>query len=305
MQHSRALNEVSLSRAWLTVGVFDGVHRGHQEIIHRLVDQAHAADSPAVVLTFHPHPASILTGREIKCLTTPDERAAYFSSLGVDVVITEPFTRELSQVPAREFMLRLKERLGLNRLLIGYDFALGKGREGNAARLAEIGRELGYGLEVVPGVSDESGVISSTSIRKLVTSGEVAAAAELLGRPYRLSGRVIHNDHRGRKIAFPTANLDYPLEKVLPANGIYACRAWLGGQQYAAAINVGVRPTVSDTQTVPNVEAYLLDFSHDIYGEILDLDFVVRLRDEEKFPSLEALVEQMHRDVARTRQLLL
>lgn len=305
MQHYRDLNEISLRRACLTVGVFDGVHRGHRELIQRLTRQAQAEGCPAVVLTFHPHPASVLTGREIKCLTTPDERAALLASLGVDAVVTQPFTRELSQVPAREFMLRLKERLGLERILIGYDFALGKGREGNAARLTEIGRELGYAVEVVPGVSDESGVISSTSIRKLVSSGDVVSAAGLLGRPYCLSGPVIHNDHRGSKIGFPTANIDYPAEKVLPANGIYACHAWLEGERFAAAINVGLRPTVSDTQTVPNVEAYLLDFHRDIYGKRLDLDFVSRLRDEAKFSSLEALVEQMHRDVERARQILL
>jgi riboflavin kinase/FMN adenylyltransferase len=304
-QHFSDLNEVSLTRAWLTIGVFDGVHRGHQEIIRRLTGEAHAAGAPAAVLTFAPHPASILTGRELKCLTTPDERAALLLSLGVDAVITEPFTHELSTVTARDFMLRLKERLGLERLLVGYDFALGRGREGNAARLTEIGRELRYSVEIIPGVSDESGVISSTAIRKLVASGDVAAAADLLGRPYRLSGPVIHNDHRGRKIGFPTANIDYPAEKVLPANGIYACHAWLGEEKHAAAINVGVRPTVSDTQTVPNVEAYLLDFHRDIYGEMLDLDFMVRLRDEAKFPSLEALVEQMHHDVDRTRSLLM
>jgi riboflavin kinase/FMN adenylyltransferase len=304
MQHFRTLNEISLSRTWLTIGVFDGVHRGHQEIIKRLTEGAHAAGSPAAVLTFSPHPASVLTGKQLKCLTTPEERAARLADLGVDVVITEAFTQQLSQKSAREFMLELKQRLGLESLLIGYDFALGKGREGNAARLAEIGRELDYRLLVVPGVSDESGVISSTAIRKLVSSGDVAAAADLLGRPYRLSGPVIHNDHRGRKIGFPTANIEYPPEKVLPSNGIYACWAWLGSERHAAAVNVGIRPTVSDTQTIPNIEAYLLDFHREIYGELLELDFMVRLRDEAKFPSLEALVEQMHRDVAKTRESL-
>jgi len=305
MQHLHDLNEASLERAWLTVGVFDGMHRGHQEILRRLTEGARAAGSPAVVLTFDPHPASVLTGREIKCLTTPTERAGWLDSLGVEVVITQPFTPELSEVSALDFMRRIKERTGLEHLLIGYDFALGKGREGNAARLTQIGAELGYTVEVAPALSDESGVISSTAIRKLVASGEVQAAAGLLGRPYRLSGRVIHNDHRGRKIGFPTANLDYPAQKALPANGIYACRAHLGGETFAAAVNVGVRPTVSDTQTVPNVEAYLLDFDRSIYGEMLDLDFIARLRDEAKFPSLDALVEQMHRDVAKTRALLL
>jgi len=299
MQHYHSLTEASLQGARLTVGVYDGVHRGHQEIIRRVT-----AGSPSVVLTFHPHPASVLGGHEIKCLTTPDERADLLAALGVDVVITEPFTRDLASVSAYEFMSRLKRHLGLEHLFIGYDFALGKGREGNAARLSEIGRELGYTVEVVPAVGDESGVISSTEIRKLVSRGDMAEAALLLGHPYQIGGSVIHGDHRGRTIGFPTANIDYPIQKVLPSNGIYACWAWLGSERFAAAINVGLRPTVHDDQTVPNVEAYLLDFDREIYGQHLKLDFVARLRDELKFPSLDALIEQMHRDVAQARDIL-
>jgi riboflavin kinase/FMN adenylyltransferase len=304
MAHYRSLNETSLQRAWLSIGVFDGVHRGHQEIIRRLTSGAAEAGVPTAVLTFQPHPASVLTGHEIKCLTTDAERAWLLMDLGVQAVITEPFTHELSQVTARDFMLRLKQHLGLEHLLIGYDFALGKGREGNAKRLTELGDELGYSVQVVPGVGDESGVISSTAIRKLVSSGDVAAAAGLLGRPYQLMGRVIHGDHRGHSLGFPTANLEYASEKVLPANGIYGCWARLGGARLKAAVNIGLRPTVSQNQAVPNLEAYLLDFDGGIYGELLELEFVTRLRDELKFPSLEALVEQMHKDVAQTRQLL-
>ncbi|HEY5903852.1 MAG TPA: FAD synthetase family protein, partial [Anaerolineales bacterium] len=177
MQHFRSLDEASVQRAWITVGVFDGVHRGHQEILRRLAEGAHAAGLPAAVLTFYPHPAVVLTGHPIRCLTTPDERAELLAGLGADIVVTEPFTHHLSAVPAAEFMRRVKEHLGLERLLIGYDFALGKGREGNAARLAEIGGSLGYSVEIVPGVSDESGVISSTTIRKLVAGGDVRDAA--------------------------------------------------------------------------------------------------------------------------------
>ncbi|MBI5293848.1 MAG: bifunctional riboflavin kinase/FAD synthetase [Chloroflexi bacterium] len=299
MRHYRSLNEVSLQHSHLTIGVFDGVHRGHREII-----QLVAADSPSVVMTFTPHPANVLSGHEIKCLTTPDERAELLGALGVDVVITEPFTRELAAVSAYEFMARLKRHLGLERLLIGYDFALGRGREGNAARLTEIGQELGFTVEVVPAVGDESGVISSTEIRKLVSLGDVAAAADLLGHPYQIGGPVIHGDHRGRTIGFPTANIEYPARKVLPANGIYACWAWLGNERTPAAINVGLRPTVKADQAVPNVEAYLLDFDRDIYGQFLKLEFVARLRDELKFDSLEALIEQMRGDVEKTRQIL-
>jgi riboflavin kinase / FMN adenylyltransferase len=299
MQHYRSLNEATLQSAHLTIGVFDGVHRGHQELIRRVT-----VGTPSVVMTFTPHPASVLSGQAIKCLTTPDERAELLSALGVDVVITEPFTRDLASVSAYEFMSRLKRHLGLEHLLIGYDFALGKGREGNAARLTEIGQELGFTVEVVPAVGDESGVISSTEIRKLVSLGDIAVAADLLGHPYQIGGPVIHGDHRGRTIGFPTANIDYPMQKVLPSNGIYACWAWLGSERFAAAINVGVRPTVKTDQAVPNVEAYLLDFDRDIYGQHLKLDFVARLRDELKFDSLEALIDQMHDDVQKTRQIL-
>lgn len=304
MEHYHSLEELSLRNAWLTIGVFDGVHRGHRAIIEKLVREAHKADSPAVVLTFHPHPASVLTGKEIHCLTTPDERADLFAALGVDVVITQRFTRDLSTATAHEYMSTLKRTLGLSRLLIGYDFALGKGREGNAARLTEIGSELGYGVDVVPAVSDESGVISSTEIRKLVSIGNVTEAANLLGHRYQVGGEVIHGAGRGKKINFPTANIDYPDQKVIPVNGIYACWGMLGAERFMAATNVGFNPTFTPERKVASVEAYLLDFDRDIYGEHLKLEFVARLRDELKFASVEALVEQMHRDVKQTREIL-
>jgi riboflavin kinase/FMN adenylyltransferase len=304
MEHYHSLEETSLQNAWLTIGVFDGVHRGHRAIIEKLVREAHEADAPAVVLTFHPHPASVLTGKEIKCLTTPDERADLLAALGVDVVITQRFTPDLSTATAHQYMSTLKQHLGLSRLLIGYDFALGKGREGNAARLTEIGSELGYTVEVVPAVSDESGVISSTEIRKLVSTGNVAEAANLLGHRYQVGGEVIHGAGRGKKINFPTANIDYPDQKVIPINGIYACWATLGNERFMAATNVGFNPTFTPQRKVASVEAHLLDFDRDIYGEHLKLEFVERLRDELKFESVEALVQKMHGDVAQTRQIL-
>jgi len=304
MQHYHSLEQVDLQNAWLTVGVFDGVHRGHQEIIRKLTVGAHAHDAPAVVLTFDPHPASVLSGREIKCLTLPEERAGLLGELGVDVVITEPFTRELSGVSAYDFMSRLKQQLGLRYLLIGYDFALGKGREGNATRLTEIGSELGYSVEVVPAVGDESGVISSTEIRKLIEVGNVVEAGRLLGRPYSLYGPVIHGDARGRTIDVPTANVAYSPAKMIPARGIYACWAYLNGGKYQAAINIGINPTFTPDKQTPNVEAHLLDFRGEIYGEELRLEFIARLRDELRFASVETLLEQIWRDIAMTRQIL-
>lgn len=304
MQHYRSLEEVNLQNSWLTVGVFDGVHRGHQQILRKLSAGAHANDAPAVVLTFDPHPASVLGGREIKCLTLPDERADLLAQQGMDVVITERFTRELSQVTAYDFMARLKRQLGLARMLIGYDFALGKGREGNATRLTEIGSELGYSVEVVPALSDESGVISSTEIRKLIEIGNVAEAARLLGHLYSLHGPVIHGDGRGRTINVPTANIAYAREKMIPAKGIYACRAYLNGQQHLAAINIGTNPTFTPDKEIPNVEAHLLDFRGEIYGQDVRLEFVARLRDELKFESVETLLEQIWKDIEDTKRIL-
>src|SRR4026208_2237988 len=274
MGHYRSLEEVSLQNSWLTIGVFDGVHRGHQQIIKKITAGAHANEAPAVVLTFDPHPASVLGGREIKCLTLPEERADLLGQLGVDVVVTERFTRALSMVTAYDFMSRLTRQLGLKHLLIGYDFALGKGREGNAARLTEIGSELGYSVEVVPALSDESGVISSTEIRKLIEIGNVTEAARLLGHPYSLHGPVIHGDGRGRTIDVPTANISYSHDKMIPAKGIYACWAHLNDKKHRAAINIGTNPTFTPDKQSPNVEAHLLDFRHEIYGEDVRLEFV-------------------------------
>lgn len=304
MQHYRSLEEVNLQNSWLTVGVFDGVHRGHQQIIKKLTTGAHASEAPAVVLTFDPHPASVLTDHEIKCLTLPDERASLLEKLDVDAVITERFTRELSAVSAHDFMARLTGQLGLRHLLIGYDFALGKGREGNAARLTEIGSELGYSVEVVPAVSDESGVISSTEIRKLIELGNVAEAARLLGHLYSLHGPVIHGDGRGKRIRVPTANIAYSHEKMIPARGIYACWAYLGDEKYRAAINIGINPTFTPDKETPNVEVHLLDFHREIYGEDLRLEFVARLRDELKFNSVDVLLEQIWKDVEDTKMIL-
>lgn len=304
MQHHRFLEALTLKNSYLTVGVFDGVHRGHREIIHKLVRDAHMNNAPAVVLTFEPHPASVLTGREIRCLTTSDERADLLFSLGVDTVITQRFTPDLSAVPAHEYMSRLKSHLGLSHLLVGYDFALGRGREGNAPRLTEIGLELGYTVEVVPALGDESGVISSTEIRKLVSIGDMAEAAKLLGYRYRMGGEVIHGEGRGKKLNFPTANIDYPKQKAIPPNGIYACWARLGDERYMAATNIGLNPTFTPERKIPSLEAYLLDFDRDIYGEILTLEFVARLRDEIRYTNVEALIEQIHEDVKQTRVLL-
>ena len=255
MQHYRSLQEVTLENSWLTVGVFDGVHRGHQQVINKLTAGAHANGVPAVVLTFDPHPAKVFGRGEIKLLTLPGERAKLLGDLGVDVVITLPFNMDVANITAFDFMKRLRTQLGLTQLILGYDSTLGKNREGNAARLAEIGLELGYAVETVSALDDESGVISSTEIRKLVSVGNVSEAARLMDHPYRLQGLVLYGDQRGRTIGFPTANLNYAHEKVIPAGGIYACWASMRGRRHMAAVNIGTNPTFTpDKQTMSVIQ---------------------------------------------------
>lgn len=304
MIHVRSLDEVSLKHSWLSIGVFDGVHRGHQEIIRRLTLGAHTAAEPAVVVTFWPHPATVLGAARVRCLSTADERAELLSAFGVDVVVTHTFDAATANTTAADFVARLHRRLDFRHLLIGYDFALGKGRQGDASRLAEIGRSLMYEVEIVPALSDESGVISSTEIRKLVATGDVLAAAGLLGRPYGLRGPVVAGDGRGRDLGYPTANIDYPQEKILPANGIYACWAWIEGQRHRAAVNVGTRPQFHPEADTPLVEAHILDLDRQLYGLDVQLEFILRLRDEMRFGSVPELIEQIGRDVLRTSELL-
>jgi riboflavin kinase/FMN adenylyltransferase len=315
--HTHSLDELTLQNAWLTIGIFDGVHRGHREILRALVSGAHAVGAPAVVLTFTPHPAVVLGGKtDFKCLTTPEERLALLESLGVDVVITQTFSREFAAQTAEEFMRHVARSLGLHRLFIGYDTALGRGREGDVTRLTEIGVELGYTVKTIPPLSDELGVISSTRIRQSIAAGHVSAAASDLGRYYDLTGPVLHGDGRGHRINVPTANIQAPDGKIIPANGIYACWAWLErssrgfaegseeGKKYLAATNVGVRPTFTPDLPVPAIEAHLLDFNRALYGQQVRLEFVEYLRPEQKFSSVEALVEQIQADIDLTREIL-
>jgi len=304
MTHYISLESVSLTGSWLTIGVFDGIHRGHQEIIRQLTAGAHASGAPAVLLTFSPHPAKVLAGREIPCLTTPEERAEILSHLGVDGVITMQFTRELAERSAEDFMAELKTRLGLRKLLIGYDFALGRGRAGNFQRLSEIGRELDYDVQAIEAVRLSEDVISSTLIRQTIADGAVSLSAAKLGRYYSVQGPVVPGDGRGRTIGIHTANVDTPAGKALPANGVYATWAWVEGQKYPAVTNVGLRPTFTGGEAIPRVEAHLLDYSGDLYGKMLKLEFVERLRGEQKFPSVEALVAQIRSDSEQARGML-
>jgi riboflavin kinase / FMN adenylyltransferase len=305
MQHYRSLNEVSLPAAWMTIGSFDGVHRGHQAIIEKLVDNAHAAGFPVVVLTFFPHPSVVLRSQqEPFYLTTPEERAALLGGLGVDVVITHPFTLGLAEMSAQEFIALVDRHIHPRHIMVGYDFALGRGREGNVKRLGQLGIDFGYSLDVIQPIQMEGEIVSSTQIRTALTEGDLTKAEKLLGRPYQVSGEVVHGDGRGRLLGIPTANLDVWQWRVLPKSGVYVCKAHIDGQIWSAVTNVGVRPTFENQPAQPHIEAHVLGMDRDLYGQQVQLDFIDRLRDEKRFPSVELLVEQIRQDIQNARKKL-
>jgi len=306
MQHVYRLAEANPPGPTIVaVGMFDGVHLGHQFLLRRLVTAARDCGCVPTVLTFFPHPDVVLgraSGRYY--LTTPEQRAAMLGKLGAELVVTHPFNDEVRQVRAADFVDELLRHLKLRVLWVGADFALGYKREGNVEFLRAQGEQKGFSLEVVELVTnDDSGhSISSSNIRAALAEGDLERANRWLGRPYRLEGEVIHGDGRGRTIGFPTANIRVWEEQMLPRNGVYAGWVHLNGETYMAAANIGNRPTFNGTHIT--VEAHLLDFDRDIYGQNLIFDVVAFLRPELKYTNVDDLIAQIHRDVDETRSLL-
>ena len=303
--HTYSLSDVHLDTpSIVTIGVFDGVHLGHQRLVQRLVDEARATGRTSVVVTFFPHPDVVLkgvTGRYY--LTTPEERARLLLDLGVDLVVTHPFDDEVRHIRAAEFVDRLRTHLHMSALWVGRDFALGYKREGDVDFLRAQGQEKGFEVETVDLENGDQGqVISSTRLREALAAGDVARVAALLGRYYAVSGEVVHGDHRGRLLGFPTANLKVWEFLFLPRNGIYACWAYVDGKRRMAMTNIGIQPTFEGQAL--KVEAYLLDFDGDLYGQTVRLEFVEWLRPEERFDNIDALVAQIQRDVDYGRELL-
>jgi len=305
MHHYRNLEGFYLENSWATIGSFDGVHRGHQSLIKQMVASAHATGNPAVVVTFYPHPAVVLRGiQEPYYLTSPDERADLLHDLGVDTIITLKFDLALASQSAEEFMATLSKHIGLQQLWVGPDFALGKGRQGNLPVLKEIGKNLGYNLNVVEQVSAGDERVSSRQIRSLIMDGKIKEAAEMLGRLYSVKGEVVHGDGRGRGLGIPTANLQVWPERLLPANGIYATWVNWRDQHLASVTNVGVRPTFDHFAAVPQVEAFILDFDQDIYQEEIEVEFVEFFRPEIRYTSVKDLMDQIHKDIEQAREVL-
>ena len=283
---------------YLTIGNFDGVHRGHKVLIAAMCAAARDANAACGLLTFHPHPRSVLRPHQpVVSLTSLYERLSLFGETSLDFVVVHPFTQETAQTEAEDFLKLLHGHLGAVMLWVGPDFALGRGRRGTVDFLRQHTE-----VEAYPEYRWEGQAVRSSRIRALVESGNVEWASTFLGRFYQVPGIVVHGQRRGHTIGFPTANLSLAQGRVFPANGVYATWAWLGGQRYPSVTNVGVRPTVNGSGRT--VEAHIIDYEGDVYGRCLRLEFVRRLRDEMKFPNVDALREQIRRDRDRAAALL-
>ncbi|MBX3747087.1 MAG: riboflavin biosynthesis protein RibF [Verrucomicrobiae bacterium] len=287
----------------LAIGVFDGVHRGHAEVVRRTLARAESGGGTAVAVTFDRHPQSVLAPDKAPPMLVPLwRRLEAIEALGLATALVYGFDLEFSRQPAERFIERL--RTGFGKLLgitVGTGFVFGHRRSGNLELIERLGRELGFAVEGVPPIEEGGEPISSTRVRERVAAGDFAGAGVLLGRPYSLAGEVVPGDRLGTQLGFPTANLDVT-GLALPPAGVYAATAWVDGSRRPAAVNIGWRPTVGRTAGTIRVEAHLPGFAGDLYGRRLELELVRRLRGEVRFESRQALVEQIGRDVAEVRE---
>jgi len=287
----------------LTVGVFDGVHLGHQRLIKKLTQQAATRNLLSGVVTFNSHPQNVLSPQtKLARLTTVVERTSLLRGLGVELVVPLNFGTEVAALSAREFISLLQTHLLMRGLIIGPDFALGRGREGDSPALQTLGQELGFTVEVVEPLMLGGSLVSSTAIREALSRGDMRATSRFLGRYFRLSGPVIGGMERGLGLGFPTANMRVDSDQALPIDGVYATLGYVGDEVYRSVTNIGVRPTFGDSERT--VEVFLIDFAGDIYGEKLAVELVERLRGEMKFAGAKELSAQISRDVEQARSII-
>ena len=289
--------------AILTIGNFDGVHRGHQRIFSMVVGEARKQGGTALLLTFKPHPTKVLTpGHAPPMISTRDQRYRMFEESGMDVTVVQSFTREFSHTSAREFITQLLiPRLAPQKIIIGLPFRFGHNREGDVDLLIALGAELGFDAEGVGEVDIDGETISSTRIRRALLLGRIDDGNRMLGRPFELRGTVVSGDARGHHLSIPTANLDVENE-LIPADGVYVTQLDLGDEIIGSVTNIGVRPTFQGKARV--VETHALDFQGDLYDRRVGLRFLSRLRGEQRFPSAEELVKQIKQDITRAREVL-
>jgi riboflavin kinase/FMN adenylyltransferase len=289
--------------AVLTIGNFDGVHLGHQQLLAAAVEKARAISAPVVVMTFEPHPSEFFAGKHLTIprLTRMREKCCALFDYGADYVLILPFNHALAKLAASEFVTNiLHGSLHPRHIIIGDDFHFGRERQGNFSLLNEAGKTLGFTVEAIPTVLLEGERVSSTRVRKALADGDHALVARLLGRPYSMLGRIRHGDKLGRELGFPTANL-WLHRKLTPVRGVYTVLMHgIESHPLPGAANVGTRPTVDGTRTL--LEVHLLDFNQDIYGRQVKVEFCQKLRDEVRFPDLNLLKEQIAKDVQAARE---
>lgn len=280
----------------VAIGVFDGVHRGHYSLLSQLRQVADDRGLLASVVSFKNHPVTVLRPEvDVSYLMPVERRVELLGNANVDLVVPLTFTRELAELTAHQFVEALHRQLNMRHLIVGPDFALGKGRTGTIKVLRQLGEEMGFQVTEVDGMLLGGDRVSSTEVRRLLSEGAVSEANDLLGRFFRLAGEVVKGDQRGRMLGFPTANLDVGLQMALPADGIYSTIATVGSEKYASATSIGLRPTFDATGRT--IETFIIDFEADIYGVEVAIDFVERIRPELAFESVDELIVQMNKDV--------
>jgi riboflavin kinase/FMN adenylyltransferase len=286
----------------LTVGVFDGVHLGHRHLLDHLIDWAGPTCVPTVI-TFSNRPVTVFRpGTFPSYLTTPEHKETLLRGAGIDLVISLEFTEELSRVSARQFAELLTNSIQMKGLVLGPDSALGQGREGDLAYMQAEGERLGFWVRSVPPLEINSQPVKSRVVREALVAGNVSGGATLLGRNHSLGGTVVVGDQRGRTLGFPTANMDVYPGLLWPGDGIYATWAHFGGERHLSATSIGVRPTFGLTQRL--VEVYVMDFSGDLYGQHMDVEFVEKVRNQETFADIDTLIARIEQDVADARAVL-
>jgi riboflavin kinase/FMN adenylyltransferase len=292
-----------LGPAHVTIGTFDGIHRGHQALLRPLIAGARQAGAASVLITFEPHPRCVLDPNHCPAyLTTLDEKTWLLGELGLDHLIVIPFSAQVAALSPAAFMKRLMRGMQVRHLVTGEDFRFGQGRRGDPAFLRRLGERRGFSVEVAPKVSRGREPVSSSRIRRLVLLGQMRAAAQLLGRDYFFRSTVEHGAKRGRQLGFPTANLRIAPNKLVPSSGVYAARAEFDGEKHLGALSVGYRPTFGGHNLT--VEVFIMDFDGDLYDQLLTVWFVQRLRGEKRFASIPGLTQQMTKDVENARRIL-
>jgi riboflavin kinase/FMN adenylyltransferase len=293
-----------LKNACVTIGNFDGVHNGHQQLFATVVEKARALNGTSVVITFDPHPLQVLLPGGIKLISTCQQKEELIEQSGIDVLLVIPFTKEFAKTTADTFVADLLvEKLGVKELVVGYDYAFGKGRSGNITFLKEQGRFFDFPVTVVDACYLEDQLVSSTKIRELVKEGKMVAASELLGRFYQIRGTVRMGKQRGGKvIGFPTANLKFNEEDLVPKHGVYVTQVFCEGRHYGGILNIGYNPTFGEEQLV--AETHIFDFNQDIYGKPIKVNLLKFLRSEKKFSGAEELAEQIKKDVLIAKKVL-